>query len=119
MISGRSVVEKPSFVEVKLTGDGIILYDYLFEQRFVLSPIAYEIFLEFDGIKSIEDIAFAIAEKYDQVAGNIIQDVMDLVKNLARVNIILVKGTLKYKLTRMYYKMIFYKSKDNKKFSLS
>lgn len=53
MITDEFVVEKPSFVEIKLTGDNIILYDYLLEQRFVLSPIAYEMFLEFDGIKSI------------------------------------------------------------------
>ena len=55
MITDEFVVEKPSFVEIKLTGDNIILYDYLLEQRFVLSPIAYEMFLEFDGIKSIKD----------------------------------------------------------------
>lgn len=55
MITDEFVVEKPSFVEIKLTGDNIILYDYLLEQRFVLSPIAYEMFLEFDGIKSIRD----------------------------------------------------------------
>ena len=48
MITDEFVVEKPSFVEIKLTGDNIILYDYLLEQRFVLSPIAYEMFLEFD-----------------------------------------------------------------------
>lgn len=113
MINDRSVVERPSFIEIKFTGDNIILYDYLLEQRFVLSPIAYEIFLEFDGVKSIEDIAIVIAEKYGQVAENIIQDVTDLVKNLARVNTILVKGTLKYKFTGIYYKIIFYKSKGN------
>lgn len=60
MITDEFVVEKPSFVEIKLTGDNIILYDYLLEQRFVLSPIAYEMFLEFDGIKSIRDIAIML-----------------------------------------------------------
>lgn len=64
MITDEFVVEKPSFVEIKLTGDNIILYDYLLEQRFVLSPIAYEMFLEFDGIKSIRDIAIIIAQEY-------------------------------------------------------
>lgn len=37
MITDEFVVEKPSFVEIKLTGDNIILYDYLLEQRFVLN----------------------------------------------------------------------------------
>ena len=92
MITDEFVVEKPSFVEIKLTGDNIILYDYLLEQRFVLSPIAYEMFLEFDGIKSIRDIAIIIAQEYGEV-----------------LEIILVKGTFKYKLIKRYYKMIFYK----------
>lgn len=92
MITDEFVVEKPSFVEIKLTGDNIILYDYLLEQRFVLSPIAYEMFLEFDGIKSIRDIAIIIAQEYGEVLENIIHDVTDLVVSLARVNIILVKG---------------------------
>lgn len=109
MITDKFVVEKPSFVEIKLTGDNIILYDYLLEQRFVLSPIAYEMFLEFDGIKSIRDIAIIIAQEYGEVLENIIHDVTDLVVSLARVNIILVKGTFKYKLIKRYYKMIFYK----------
>ena len=109
MITDEFVVEKPSFVEIKLTGDNIILYDYLLEQRFVLSPIAYEMFLEFDGIKSIRDIAIIIAQEYGEVLENIIHDVTDLVVSLARVNIILVKGTFKYKLIKRYYKMIFYK----------
>ena len=109
MITNEFVVEKPSFVEIKLTGDNIILYDYLLEQRFVLSPIAYEMFLEFDGIKSIRDIAIIIAQEYGEVLENIIHDVTDLVVSLARVNIILVKGTFKYKLIKRYYKMIFYK----------
>lgn len=113
MFDDKSIVERPSFIEVKLAEDGMILYDYLFEQRFVLSPIAYEIFLEFDGIKSIKDIAIIIAQKYDQTVENINQDVVDLAKNLARLNIVLVKGTLKYKFTEIYYKMIFYKSTDN------
>lgn len=79
MITDEFVVEKPSFVEIKLTGDNIILYDYLLEQRFVLSPIAYEMFLEFDGIKSIRDIAIIIAQEYGEVLENIIHDVTDLV----------------------------------------
>ena len=87
MITDEFVVEKPSFVEIKLTGDNIILYDYLLEQRFVLSPIAYEMFLEFDGIKSIRDIAIIIAQEYGEVLENIIHDVTDLVVSLARVNI--------------------------------
>ena len=77
MITDEFVVEKPSFVEIKLTGDNIILYDYLLEQRFVLSPIAYEMFLEFDGIKSIRDIAIIIAQEYGEVLENIIHDVTD------------------------------------------
>lgn len=84
MITDEFVVEKPSFVEIKLTGDNIILYDYLLEQRFVLSPIAYEMFLEFDGIKSIRDIAIIIAQEYGEVLENIIHDVTDLVVSLAR-----------------------------------
>ena len=83
MITDEFVVEKPSFVEIKLTGDNIILYDYLLEQRFVLSPIAYEMFLEFDGIKSIRDIAIIIAQEYGEVLENIIHDVTDLVVSLA------------------------------------
>lgn len=86
MITDEFVVEKPSFVEIKLTGDNIILYDYLLEQRFVLSPIAYEMFLEFDGIKSIRDIAIIIAQEYGEVLENIIHDVTDLVVSLARPN---------------------------------
>lgn len=39
MITDEFVVEKPSFVEIKLTGDNIILYDYLLEQRFVLNIV--------------------------------------------------------------------------------
>ncbi len=109
MITDEFVVEKPSFVEMKLMEDNIILYDYLLEQRFVLSSIAYEMFLEFDGIKSIRDISIIIAQRYEEAPENIVQDLIDLVISLARVNIILVKGTFKYKMIKAYYKIIFYK----------
>lgn len=51
MITDEFVVEKPSFVEIKLTGDNIILYDYLLEQRFVLSPIASIICIKVGKLK--------------------------------------------------------------------
>lgn len=99
MITDEFVVEKPSFVEIKLTGDNIILYDYLLEQRFVLSPIAYEMFLEFDGIKSIRDIAIIIAQEYGEVLENIIHDVTDLVVSL----VLLLHPELHLRLHRTFY----------------
>lgn len=48
MITDEFVVEKPSFVEIKLTGDNIILYDYLLEQRLDTYYDLIEIYKDLD-----------------------------------------------------------------------
>lgn len=109
MITEKSVLEKPSFIEIEKFEDKIILYDYLLEQRYVISSIALEIFNLIDGDRTIGEIAENISKKYNESFDNVVEDVISLATKFIRSKGLLLKGTVKYNLLKEYYKLIFIK----------
>lgn len=107
MITEKSVLEKPSFIQVEELKDKIILYDYLLEQRYVISPVALEIFKLIDGDRSLGEIAESISKRYNESFENVVKDVIGLATKLIQSKGLLVKGTVKYNFLKKYYKIIF------------
>lgn len=110
----NSVIEKPSFIKVIRYNDFVIIYDYLLEQRFELSSIAYEMFIEIDGEKRIYDISKIIAERYNTSVDEVTQDTIDLFNPFIKSKVLFVKESFLYKYIKIYYKLIFFKTEEDK-----
>lgn len=110
IIKDKVVVEKPSFIEIIEKDGKVILHDYLYEQRIVLSSTAYDIFMKFDGNRNIGEVVTCISDEYDIPEDVIKRDVSDLVLMLKKMKIIIIKKSMMYIFLKLYYKLIFYKS---------
>lgn len=101
------IIEELSHIELQVNNDEYVLWDMLNDQKYKINKTAYEICLAIDGKSTLKDITSIIADKYNIAFDEAKIDVYNLIVFLNKRKLILCVGTVKYRLIKVYNKLIF------------